>query len=60
MVSASIGKWLAYVIILAIILFIPIAIFLPGFLDKFTQFVTTILAIVAGVGVVYIIIKLKT
>lgn len=60
MVSTSISKWLAYVIILAMLLFIPIALFLPDFIDRFTQFITTIIAIVAGVGVVYIIIKMKS
>lgn len=55
----SIGKYLAMVVALALLLFIPLAIFLPSFLDKFISFATTVLAIVVGAGVVYIIIKMK-
>jgi len=55
----SIGKYLAIVVALALVLFIPVAILLPSLLDKFTSYATTLLAIVVGVGVVYIIIKLK-
>ena len=56
---ASIGKYLAMVVALALVLFIPIALFLPNFLDKFTSFVTTILAVVVGVGVVYLVVTGK-
>jgi hypothetical protein len=55
----SIGKYLAYVLALAIVLFIPVAIFIPNYLDKFTNFVTTIIGIVGAAVVIYIIIKIK-
>jgi hypothetical protein len=55
----SIGKYLAAVVALALLLFIPVSLFLPEFIDKFISFATQILAIVVGVGVVYIIIKMK-
>lgn len=60
MASTSIGKWLAYVIIVAMLLFVPIAAFLPGFLAAFTSFVTTIIALCTAAVVIYIIIKVKS
>jgi hypothetical protein len=55
----SIGKYLAYTIMVALVLFVVVAKALPEVLDKFISLVTTILAICVGGAVVYIIIKLK-
>ena len=55
----SVGKYLACVMICALLLFFPVAAFLPQFIDKFTTYALGILGIVTAGVVVYIVVKLK-
>ena len=53
----SIGKYLAYVIIVFAVSFMVLAFAKPDFLDKFMEWTKTVLFIVVGGGVAYITIN---
>jgi len=59
MPSTSIGKWLAYVILAFLAVFVLIIFFKEQFLDKFMSWTLGILGIVAAGTVVYIIFKIR-
>lgn len=54
---ASIGKWLAYTIMFFVIVFLILAFFNEGFLDKFIQWTLKIIYAVVGGAVIYVVIK---
>ena len=55
--ATSIGKWLAYTIMAAFIVFLIVAFFRDSFLDKFLDWSLKIIYAVVGGTVVYIIVK---